>query len=80
MAPAASKRKVNAPTLPTSSVYDSPSLSQPSNSAPIAKRLWQVLELEAQAKARSLSSPSSVKATAIPSLNTVRSAHNAGKS
>lgn len=69
MAPAASKRKVNAPTLPTSSVYDFPSLSQPPNSAPIAKRLWQVLELEAQAKARS-----------IPSLDTVRSAQNAGKS
>ena len=40
----------------------------------------QVLELEAQAKARSLSSPSSVKPAAIPSLDTVRSGHNAGKS
>ena len=40
----------------------------------------QLLELEAQAKARSLSSPSSVKPAAIPSLDTVRSGHNAGKS
>ena len=40
----------------------------------------QVLELEAQAKARSLSSPGSVKPAAIPSLDTVRSGHNAGKS
>ena len=40
----------------------------------------QVLELEAQAKARSLSSPSSGKPAAIPSLDTVRSGHNAGKS
>ena len=40
----------------------------------------QVLELEAQAKARSLSSLSSVKPAAIPSLNTVRSGHNAGNS
>ena len=40
----------------------------------------QVLELEAQAKARSLSSPSSVKPAAIPSIDTVRSGHNAGKS
>ena len=39
----------------------------------------QVLELEAQAKARSLSSPSSVKPAAIPSLDTVRSGHNAVK-
>ncbi|PFX11508.1 hypothetical protein AWC38_SpisGene24727 [Stylophora pistillata] len=37
----------------------------------------QVLELEAQAKARSLSSPSSGKPAAIPSLDTVRSGHNA---
>ena len=40
----------------------------------------QVLELEAQAKARSLSSPSSVKPAAIASLNTIRSRHNGGKS
>ena len=40
----------------------------------------QVLELEAQAKARSLSSPGSVKPAAIPSLDTARSGHNAGKS
>ena len=40
----------------------------------------QVLELEAQAKARSLSSPTSVKPAAIPSLDTVRSGQNAGKS
>ena len=40
----------------------------------------QVLELEAQAKARLLSSPSSGKPAAIPSLDTVRSGHNAGKS
>ena len=40
----------------------------------------QVLELEAQAKVRSLSSSSSVKPAAIPSLDTVRSGHNAGKS
>lgn len=80
MAPATSKRKVKAPTLPTSSVYGFPSLSQPPNSAPSAKRSQQVLELEAQAKARSLSSPSSVKPTAIPTLDTVCSGHNAGKS
>ena len=40
----------------------------------------QVLELEAQAKARSLSSPSILKPAAIPSLDTVRSEQNAGKS
>ena len=40
----------------------------------------QVLELEAQAKARSLSSPSSVKPAAIPLLDTVHSGHNASKS
>ena len=40
----------------------------------------QVLELEAQAKARSLSSPSILKPAAIPSLDTVRSGQNAGKS
>ena len=40
----------------------------------------QVFELEAQAKARSLWSPSSVKPAAIPSLDTVRSGHNAVRS
>ena len=40
----------------------------------------QVLELEAQAKVRLLSSTSSVKPATIPSLDTVRSRHNAGKS
>ena len=38
----------------------------------------QVLELEAQAKTQSLSSPGSVKPAVIPSLDTVRSGHNAG--
>ncbi|KAK2548482.1 hypothetical protein P5673_031263 [Acropora cervicornis] len=37
----------------------------------------QVLELKAQAKAQSLLSPSSVKPAVIPSLDTVRSRHNA---
>lgn len=40
----------------------------------------QVLELEAQAKARSLSSPGSGKPADIPSLETVRSGTNSGKS
>ena len=113
MASAAGKRKVKAPTLPTGFVYDLPSLSRPSHSAPSARASLQddrtplrvspvsmpensqvliklqkekqrleiqVLELEAQAKARSLSSPSSVKPAAIPSIDTVRSGHNAGKS
>ena len=39
----------------------------------------QRLELVAQAKVRSLSSPGSVKPAAIPSPDTVRSGHNAVK-
>ena len=40
----------------------------------------QLLELEAQAKAHSLSSPGKSKPAAIPSLNTVCTGNNAGKS
>ena len=40
----------------------------------------QVLELEAQAKVRLLSSPGSVKPAAIPSLDTIRFGHNAPES
>ena len=40
----------------------------------------QLLELEAQAKARSLSSPGKSKPVTIPSLDTVRTGNNAGKS
>lgn len=40
----------------------------------------QLLELEDQAKARSLSSPGKSKPATIPSLDTVRTGNNAGKS
>ena len=40
----------------------------------------QVFESEVQAKARSLSSPSSIKPALIPLLDTVLSRHTAGKS
>ena len=95
MASASGKRKVKAPTLPTGFVYNLPSsaASQHSKCKNFASRQEliklqiekqrleiQVQELEAQAKARLLSSPSSVKQAAIPSLNSVHSGHNAGKS
>ena len=59
-------------------------VSMPGNSQDLELIKLQIekqrLEREAQAKAQSLSSPSSVKPAAIPSLDTVRSGHNAGKS
>ena len=55
-------------------------MSENSQDLELIKLQIEKQRLEAQAKAQSLSSPSSVKSAAIPSLDTVRSGHNAGKS